>query len=93
MPAGTTGAPERRASKADAGQAALEPAADAERALGEDADHATLPQSAERAAQRTDVGPLEADGDRADAVVEERMQRRGAVDARHHDERDRLGER
>jgi hypothetical protein len=72
-------------------QTSLEAAVNGERALREDADHATLPQNAKRATQRTDVCPPEAEGNGADAVVEERMHGSGAVHARHHHERDRLG--
>src|SRR5207302_126821 len=49
----------------DAGQPALEPAAHAERPLGEDPDHAAPGEPPERLAKPADVRPLEADGDRA----------------------------
>src|SRR6266436_8122142 len=63
-------------------QPALEPAADAERPLGEDADDAPALERGERLAQRADVGAVEVEGDRADVPVERRVQRRRTPDAR-----------
>ena len=74
----------------DPGQAALEPAAHAEGSLGKDADHAAVLQRGQRLAERAHVRACEVQRDGADAPVQQRMQRRRAPHARHHEEGDRM---
>src|SRR5207245_9684983 len=76
--------PERQ--ERDAGQAALEPPADAEGSLGEDPDYASHGERPERPPERARIRALEVDRDRADVTVEERVERGRPPHARHDDE-------
>src|SRR6266705_4257206 len=93
--AGDPGGDDRRArperQERDAGQAALEPPADAEGSLGEDPDYASHGERPERTPERARIRALEVDRDRADVTVEERVERGRPPHARHDDEADRLG--
>jgi hypothetical protein len=79
--------------QADAGLAALEPAAHAERSLREDPHHAVLLERPQGPPQGADVRPLQVQQDGAELPVQQRVQGRRPPHAGHDEKRDRSRQR